>query len=91
MGALFGEKKTSLEQYEAYTVLSTGVRQLAQTCVTRGARRMLQKLADQFEREAREVEGLGQALLCPATIAPRPAQRGASISARLPRGRDTRR
>lgn len=82
MGALFGGKKTSLEQYEAYTVLSAGVRQLAQTCVTRGARRMLQRLADQFEREAKR-EGLGQPIPCPARIAPPPARRATSIATRL--------
>ena len=77
MGALFRGKKTSLERYEAYTILSQGVRHLAQTCVTRGARKMLQRLADQFDREARDVEGIGQPALCPARVAA-PSRRGSA-------------
>jgi hypothetical protein len=64
------KKKTSLDHYEAYSVLSQGCRQLSQTCVTRGARRILQRLADQFDREAREVEGFGELATCPARVAP---------------------
>jgi hypothetical protein len=70
MGSLFRpKKKTSLDHYEAYSVLSQGCRQLSQTCVTRGAKRILQRLAEQFDREARAAEGFGEMATCPARAA----------------------
>jgi hypothetical protein len=66
MGSLLRPKKASVEQYEASTVLAQGCRQLAQTCMTRGARRILQRMANQFERQAREIQGFGQPAVCVA-------------------------
>ena len=48
MGSLFRGTKL-IEQYEAFSVLAIGCRQLAQTCVTEGAKAMLSKLADELE------------------------------------------
>jgi hypothetical protein len=78
MGSHNRAKKRSLDQYEAYSVLSTGCRHLARTCVTRGARKILQRLADQFDRQAREVEEARAPALCLARVAT-PARRGAAV------------
>jgi len=43
-----------LARYEAFTVLAEGCRHLAQNCVTKGAKFMLNKLADSIEREVAE-------------------------------------
>ena len=39
-----------LARYEAFTVLAEGCRHLAQNCVTKGAKFMLNNLADSIER-----------------------------------------
>ena len=53
MGSLFRGNKL-IEQYEAFSVLASGCRQLAQTCVTDGAKAMLCKLADELDQGAGE-------------------------------------
>jgi len=41
----------SVERFEAFSVLASGCRQLAQTCVTDGAKRMLRALADDLDQQ----------------------------------------
>ena len=50
MGSLYRGNE-SVERYEAFSVLASGCRHLAQTCVTDGARDILRKLADQLDLE----------------------------------------
>jgi hypothetical protein len=69
MGSQTRGQKRSLEQYEAYSVLSNGCRHLALTCVTRGAQKILQRLADQFDRQAKDVKDVREPAFSPAGIA----------------------
>jgi len=55
VGSLFRGNKL-IEQYEAFSVLASGCRQLAQTCVTEGARATLCNLADELDQGASELD-----------------------------------
>jgi hypothetical protein len=70
MGSLF-RRNASVERFEAFSVLAAGCRQLAQTCVTSGARDMLRNLADDLDRQATETEGDSMEALVEASVAAR--------------------
>ena len=71
MGSLFRGNKL-IEQYEAFSVLASGCRQLAQTCVTEGAKAMLCNLADELEQGAgeRDLQDLVQSSFAHSLRAP---------------------
>jgi hypothetical protein len=68
MGSLF-RRNASVERFEAFSVLASGCRHLAQTCVTSGARDMLRNLADDLERQATETDGDSMEALVEASVA----------------------
>ena len=70
MGSLF-RRNTSVERFEAFSVLAEGCRHLAQTCVTSGARDMLRNLANDLDRQAFETEGDSIEALVEASVAAR--------------------
>jgi hypothetical protein len=49
----------SVERFEAFSVLASGCRQLAQTSITDGAKRMLRALADDLDQQASGTASLG--------------------------------
>ena len=64
----------SVERFEAFSVLASGCRQLAQTCMTDGAKRMLRALADDLDQQASGTASLG-AIAQSGFADPRPAPR----------------
>ncbi|MCH8615490.1 hypothetical protein LZ016_05165 [Sphingomonas sp. SM33] len=49
----------SVERFEAFSVLASGCRQLAQTCMTDGAKTMLRALADDLDQQVSGTASLG--------------------------------